>query len=213
VSLHEVGVLSGYLGATLGAAMVVPQIIRVVGNRSLPGVSALAWSLTVLTCFTWLLYGVRTHELPQIAGNVVIVSGAASIVLLVPNKTPAGARAIRLAVAMLAVSLVAVVASPTVVGLVAFSIGGCSSWPQVVASFTRDAGLPSAVSIGAWLLRCASQVAWLFYAVVIHDLPVTISACTLLASAILVLALERRRSHADVTETALAIVPAPAAVS
>jgi hypothetical protein len=64
--------------------------------------------------------------------------------------------------------------------------------------------LPSAVSIGAWLLRCVSQVSWLFYAIVIADLSVTISACTLLSSAILVLAFERRHSHAPLPEPVLA---------
>jgi uncharacterized protein with PQ loop repeat len=203
--LREIGVLSGYLGAALGAAMVIPQMIRVVRNRNLPGVSTLAWSLMGLACFTWLLYGVRTREIPQIAGNVVIVSGAIAIALLVPNETPVRVRATRLAAALLAVSMLAVVTSPTVLGLIAFSLAVFSSWPQVFASFTREAGLASAVSIGAWLLRGLSQVAWLFYAIVIQDLAVTISACTLLAGAIFVLAFERRRSHAGVTEPALAL--------
>jgi uncharacterized protein with PQ loop repeat len=205
-SLHEAAVLSGYLGAALGAAMVIPQMIRISRNRNLRGVSSLAWSLTGLSCFTWLLYGIQTHEVPQIAGNVVIVSGAVMIALLVPGQTAGRIRASRLAVAMLAVSLVAVVAWPTVLGLIAFGIGLCSSWPQVFASFTRDASMSSAVSRGAWVLRCGSQVAWLFYAVVIHDAVVTISACTLLTSGILVLVFERRRTApVEVAAPALAL--------
>ncbi len=198
--------VSGYLGAALGAAMVIPQMIRVVRNRTLAGVSSLAWSLTGLSCFTWLLYGVRTHEIPQIAGNVIIVTGAVMIALLVPSVAPRRIRAGALVAAMLALSLVAVVALPTVLGLAAFGIGVFSSWPQVIASFTRDPSLRSAVSRGAWALRCGSQLAWLFYAVVIHDVAVTISACTLLTSAILVLAFERRRTApVEIAEPALVL--------
>jgi uncharacterized protein with PQ loop repeat len=202
-SLHETAVLSGYLGAVFGAAMVIPQMIRVLRNRNLSGVSSLAWSLTGLSCFTWLLYGVRTHEIPQIAGNVVIVGGAVMIALLVPSHTTRRIRATRLAAAMLVVGLIAVVAWPTTLGLIAFGIGLCSSWPQVIASFMRDASMPSAVSRGTWVLRCGSQLAWLFYAVVIHDAVVTVSACTLLTTGILVLVFERR-------STAPAEVPVPA---
>ena len=75
----------GYFGSVLGVAMVVPQIVRTYRNRTLPGVSAMSWALTSISCFTWLLYGIRAAEPPQIPGNVLLVSGAVVVVLSVPS--------------------------------------------------------------------------------------------------------------------------------
>lgn len=191
--LHTLAVGSGYLGAALGMGMVIPQITRTLRNRAMPGVSALSWSLTAIGCATWLLYGVRARELPQIPGNVVIVSGAVLIALLAPSATTWNVRAARLAALLAVVGGIATVAPPTLLGLLAFAIGLVSSWPQLVTSLTRPAHVPSAVSISAWLMRCGSQVAWLFYALVVHDLAVTIAATVTLTSALVILAVELRR--------------------
>ena len=117
VDLHAIGVTSGYLGATLGVGMVVPQIVRTLRNRHLTGVSPLSWSLTVLACFTWLTYGLRTAEVPQIPGNVLIVSGSVVIVLLVPSAVSTRLRALRLAGAALRPGRCRCWAPPTVLGL------------------------------------------------------------------------------------------------
>src|ERR1044072_2789336 len=98
---------AGYLGSALGVAMVVPQILRTLRNRQLPGVSALSWALTAIACTTWLLYGVRTTEIPQIPGNVLLVSGAVAVVLLVPSRFSALPRALGLAGAGVVISAVA----------------------------------------------------------------------------------------------------------
>lgn len=193
VDLHVIGVASGYLGAALGVGMVVPQIVRTLRNRHLTGVSSLSWSLTALACFTWLLYGLRTAEAPQIPGNVLIVSGAIIVVLLVPSPLTVRIRALRLAAALIPLLAAGLWLPPTALGLLAFSIGLTAAWPQLVTSLTRPADVPSAVSTSAWLLRCASQLAWLCYALVLHDLTVTISATFTLASAITILAVELRR--------------------
>jgi uncharacterized protein with PQ loop repeat len=194
--LHSLAVASGYLGAALGMGMVVPQIARTLRNRAMPGVSALSWSLTAISCSTWLLYGVRARELPQIPGNVVIVSGAILIALLVPSATTLKTRAVRLGALLAAVGCVAAVAPPTMLGLLAFAIGLVSSWPQLITSLTRPVHVPSAVSISAWLMRCASQAAWLFYALVLNDLAVTIAATVTLTSALVILAVELKRRPA-----------------
>jgi uncharacterized protein with PQ loop repeat len=208
--LHSLAVGSGYLGAALGMGMVIPQIARTVRNRAMPGVSALSWSLTAISCSTWLLYGIRARELPQIPGNVVIVSGAVLIALLVPSVTAPRTRAARLAALLAVVGAVAAVAPPTLLGLLAFAIGLVSSWPQLITSLTRPVHVPSAVSISAWLMRCASQAAWLFYALVLHDLAVTIAATVTLTSALVILAVELRRRPAT---TAAGRTGAPAAMA
>lgn len=189
----ELAQLAGYLGSVLGVGMVLPQITRTLRDRTLPGVSAVSWSLTAVACTTWLLYGVRARELPQIPGNVLLVSGAVLVTLLVPSRVPSGTRAVRLLLAGLAVAMVALWAPTTAVGLLAFGIGLFSALPQLITSLRRPADEPSSLSISAWLMRCGSQSLWLWYAVVLHDVAVTISATVTLSSAIVILAVEARR--------------------
>jgi uncharacterized protein with PQ loop repeat len=194
--IHETAVASGYLGAALGVSMVVPQILRTFRDRSLPGVSALSWSLTALACLTWLLYGVRAREIPQIPGNIFIVAGAVVIVVSVPSAVSKGARGSRLAGVALALIIAAAVLPPDYIGYLAFAIGLTAAWPQTLESFSRVHEAQSAVSVPAWLLRAGSQACWLYYAVAMHDLTVTIAATVTLLSALLLLAIETRRAPA-----------------
>jgi uncharacterized protein with PQ loop repeat len=186
MNLHSVAEASGYLGSILGVAMVVPQIVRTYSNRALRGVSATSWALTALSCLTWMLYGVRSAELPQIPGNVLLVTGAVIVVLAVPSKASVGARAAVLVLGASALTALAFSLTPAVVGMVGFGIGLVSGVPQLLVSLTRRSR-DSAVSLLAWGLRIACQACWLFYAVAIDDVIVMISASFLLTNAALIL--------------------------
>jgi uncharacterized protein with PQ loop repeat len=203
--LHSLGNAAGYLGAALGVGMVVPQIVRTFRNRTRPGVSALTWALTALSCFTWMLYGFRAGEVPQIPGNILIVTGAVIIVLAVPALATPAERAVRLALPAAALVGLAIVLPPAAVGFIGFGIGLVAAVPQTVQSIRRPASSTSAVSIPAWLLRAASQVAWLAYALAHHDITVTISASFLLVSAVFLVVLESRRRPSEFDRAALAV--------
>jgi uncharacterized protein with PQ loop repeat len=190
--MSTIAVAAGYLGSALGVAMVVPQIVRTLRNRELPGVSALSWALTAVACTTWLLYGVRTAEIPQIPGNVLLVSGAVAVVLLVPSRTSRPVRALALVVAAVLVAVLAVLAPPAAIGTVGGAIGVVSGLPQLLRSVRRTAGV-SAVSATTWALRVASQACWLSYGALLGDLVVVFSALFLLTNALVVLALETAR--------------------
>jgi hypothetical protein len=70
----------------------------------------------------------------------------------------------------------------------------------------RRRSAESAVSQLTWVLRVASQAAWLFYAVVVGDVVVSVSASFLLMSALIVVVTEstRRPAHVPAVEPALA---------
>ena len=76
VDLHSLALAVGYFGAALGVAMVVPQIVRTLRNPELPGVSAASWGLFALASLSWLLYGVRADEVPQLPGNLLMIIGS-----------------------------------------------------------------------------------------------------------------------------------------
>jgi uncharacterized protein with PQ loop repeat len=193
----------GYLGSALGVAMVVPQMARTLRNRTMPGVSALSWGLLALTCTAWLLYGVRTGELPQIPGNILMVSGAMVIALAVPSARAVGARAAGLLAAALVLVGLAVVAPVEVIGALALGGALVSSVPQTIKSLARKDATQSAVSPLSWVLRIASQSCWLAYALAVHDTTVTVSAIVILSNAIVVLVREttRRPVTAPAVET------------
>ncbi len=183
--------------------MVIPQIARTYRNRALGGVSVLSWALSGLSSFTWLLYGIRAAELPQIPGNVLTVSGTVVIALAVPSAIGRSRRAVAIALPGLALVALATVLPPTALGFVAFGLGIVSMLPQTLRSLRRTAGEVSAVSIPTWVLFGVSQVCWLSYALVVHDLVVTISACWIIASSVAISSSElrqRRRSQPFNTE-------------
>src|ERR1700690_4359329 len=95
---HEFAFGFGCLGAALGVAMVVPQIVRIVRHPSLLGVSPISWALTVFGCLLWFTYGLRSGALPQLPRNLLLVCGAIAVVLLVKSPTSRARRAVLLAV-------------------------------------------------------------------------------------------------------------------
>lgn len=183
---------TGYLGSALGVAMVVPQILRTLRDRRVPGVSALSWALMAIACTAWLLYGIRTAEIPQIPGNVLLVSGAVVVALLVPSRTSQPVRALGLAVAGVFLGVLAFLAPAAAIGGIGGAIGVVSGLPQLVRSARRTAAV-SAVSPLAWGLRSVSQACWLSFALLLDDVVVALSAILLLTNALLVLLLETTR--------------------
>jgi uncharacterized protein with PQ loop repeat len=191
MTLHSLAFAFAYVGALLSVSMVVPQIARTLRHPTLGGVSPIAWSMSVIGCSLWLTYGLRTDSVPQIPGNILLVIGATAVVLLVPSPASRLRRAVTLGVVLAAFLAVAWRVPPEMVGYLAFAVGFTSSWPQLYDSVkTYRAGAKSGVSISAWVLRAASQVAWLTYALLAGDTPVAVSATMILASSSFLVVLE-----------------------
>lgn len=191
MTTHEIAFGFGYLGAALGVAMVVPQIVRIVRHPSLPGVSPASWSLLIFACLLWMTYGLRSGALPQIPGNVLLVSGAVAVVLLIKSPTSRARRGLLLALGAGLLEVTAWVIPPESIGYLAFAIGTISTWPQLYDSVGNwRAHINSGVSLSTWGLRIASQVCWLTYAVGTSDLPVGVGAAVALLTGIAMVALE-----------------------
>jgi uncharacterized protein with PQ loop repeat len=183
-----------YTGAALGVAMVIPQIARTLRHPSLSGVSALSWALTALGCSAWLIYGVRAQVWPQIPGNVLLISGAVAIVLLVPSAVSRRRRAAFLLGAWSVLATVALTLPAHSVGYLGFGIGLVAVWPQVRESVIGwRSGSESGLSITTWSLKAMSQLCWLSYALLATDVPVAFSASVALATTVFVATLEASR--------------------
>lgn len=199
-SLMEHATYLAHLGALLGVCMVVPQIVRIYRNRSLPGVSWLSWALMALTCLAWLLYGVRSHEAPQIPGNALALIGAVIVVLVVPSTMRSRDRVLGLTGAGLALVALAILLPTISVGFIAFGIGLIATLPQTIRSVTGSGQTASAVSVSTWILYAASQVCWLSFGLVMHDITVLIASTVVVTNALLVSASEslHRRAESEV---------------
>jgi uncharacterized protein with PQ loop repeat len=191
MTAHTLALALAYTGAVLGVVMVVPQILRTLAHPTLGGVSPMAWSMTVLGCSMWLTYGIRTMTVPQIPGNVLLVSGAVAVVLLVPSPASRRRRAATLGAVWAGFVAVALVVPPHLVGYIAVAIGFVSAWPQVYDSVvTWRAGVRSGVSITTWSIKAVSQMCWLSYALLATDVPVMISATVALGTSLTLVGLE-----------------------
>ncbi|MBI1375905.1 MAG: hypothetical protein GC157_00255 [Frankiales bacterium] len=199
MTLHTVALLLAYLGSAIGVAMVVPQIVRIVRHPSMPGVSPWAWAMTAVACSTWLTYGVRTGSLPQIPGNVLLISGAVTIVLLVPAAWPRRTRAVALLAGVTTAVAVSTHLPAELVGFLAFGLGLVGMWPQVIETVWLRRGMgPSALSLTSNALKVGSQLCWLSFALLTTDVPVVVSALMALSTNAVVslVELSRRRTAA-----------------
>ena len=197
MTVHTLALTLAYIGSAIGVTMVVPQILRIVRHPHMPGVSPWTWAITAVACSTWLTYGVRAGSLPQIPGNVLLISGAIAIVLLVPAAWSRSQRALALAVAIVAVVTVSTHLSPESVGFFAFGIGLVGMWPQVFETVWLRRGLgPSALSLTSNALKVGSQLCWLSFALLTADVPVVISALMALTTNAVISAVEVSRRRA-----------------
>jgi uncharacterized protein with PQ loop repeat len=197
-----------YVASAIGVAMVVPQIHRIVRNPAMGGVSPWTWAVTVVSCTVWISYGVRTASMPQVPGNILLVAGAASVVLLVPVAWRPRTRALVLAVLTTGVVLVSLRLPAEAVGFLALGIGLFGMWPQVFETVWLRRGMgPSAVSLTSTSLKLASQSLWLTFAFLTADRPVLVAATMLLATNTIVAVVERSRRRAVASGQATAPKP------
>jgi uncharacterized protein with PQ loop repeat len=190
----------GYLGATLGVIMVVPQIVRIVRHPTLAGVSTMSWAVTALSCLGWMVYGIRTDAAPQIPGNLLLLTGAAAVVLLVTYGPSRSRRALLLGLAAAALLTITTTIPAQDVGYFSFVLGLFSAWPQLFDSINSwRTHAVSGVSVSTWIVRVGSQICWLTYAIGTPDLAVGIAASVNLSMAVAMVALETSaRSSANV---------------
>lgn len=197
MSPADLGTALAYLGSAIGVAMVIPQISRIVRHPHMGGVSPWTWAITVVSCTTWIAYGVRTGSMPQIPGNILLVSGAIAIVLLVPAAWSRSVRAAGLAVVTVAMVGVSTLMEPATAGFFALAIGLTGMWPQVFETVWLRRGMgPSAISLTSQVLKVVSQLCWLAFAVLTLDVPVLAAAIMTLATNFVITGVEMARRRA-----------------
>lgn len=192
-----------YIASAIGVLMVAPQIVRIVKNPTLGGVSPWTWAITSVSCSLWITYGLRSGSMPQVPGNIFLVSGAIAIVLLVPAAWSRRSRALLLVGVAAVLIAVSTRLSPEAVGFLALAIGLTGMWPQVFETVWLRRGMgPSAISMTSQVLKLVSQCLWMTFALITIDVPVIVAATMTLSTNLVVTVVEsaRRRGYEPVPE-------------
>ncbi len=193
----------GYIGAILVSALALPQLVKILRERDAAGVSVPAWIMQALCCLTFLIYGLRLAQMPQIMGNILPVIGALAIVavaLVSRRKLSAGVVVIASLAAVLYIALMFMIPVLAVGGL-AVLWAFVARWPQVVDSIAASRrSVPTTVSPATWYLMIAAMTFWLIYGVMMMDIPVLATNVIGILAAIIILVAEYRNSGNSLTE-------------
>jgi MtN3 and saliva related transmembrane protein len=169
----------GYAGAVLMTSMSLPQIARILRDRSAAGVSLLTWLIFALSGTSWLAYGLILGAPAIIAGNVPFIATTVPVVILLLRQQrgwPLGA-AIVVPVVVVPVLVAALAQLPAAVpSSLAVVCGVLTTLPQLLESISRRrAGQSSEVSMTTLLLLLAGQSLWLTYGLARPDAPIIIT--------------------------------------
>ncbi len=185
----------GYIGAALVAAIAVPQLVKILREREADGVSVPAWIMQALCCLTFLIYGLRIAQLPQVVGNVLPVAGALGVVAvtLIARKQLSTVVVV-LSVLVTVVYVAAMFAIPPIaVGAMAAVWAFIARWPQVVDSIDSSRkGMATTVSPASWYLMIAAMSAWMVYGIMLGDIPVLATNVIGIVASIIILVAEYR---------------------
>lgn len=185
----------GYIGAVLVSALALPQLVTILRDRDAVGVSVPAWIMQALSCLTFLIYGLRIFELPQIMGNVLPVIGALAIVVvaLVARQQLSVAYVVLSSLVLVSYVGLMFVIPPLAVGGLAAVWAFIARWPQVADSVKASRqGVATSVSPATWYLMIAAMGSWMVYGIMLMDLPVLATNVVGIIASIIILIAEHR---------------------
>lgn len=181
----------GFLGGILGFLISIPQLIRVVKNKSQVGVSLTTWLIIMVSCFNWTAYGFRVHSLSQIVTNFVAAALAVTLsFILMRAYVPLWLNVLILASLGTFCSVLVTYAPVGIMDAWLYA-ALVSRVPQAWASFqSMRLGRRSVVSISTYVLSGISALAWIVYGVLAGLEPVAYFSIVIALFSLLVVAFE-----------------------
>lgn len=179
-------VLLEIVAVALNIFFVWPQTIRVLRTKSLAGISAISWTLSVILFVVWGTYAIQEHYWSLLIANASCLVGAT--ILLVagvrfgwPKRTLAAAAAgVTAAIVLSLLSSIVLVAIMTV-------SGAALRLPQIV-KLLRSQDV-TGVSATTWLLSTATAATWLVISTSRHATGAMIANIAALVMGLVLLAL------------------------
>lgn len=176
--------LSGLLAATLITACVVPQVVSVIRERDVGGVSVTAASLATASCVAWTAYALAVGMmLPALSSALgAFTWGVIAVTAAVKNRSRPSAWVVLWAAVVAATWMVGGVA---VLGVVLLAEALTNTVPQAVRARTEVQG----VSLPTYLMMTTGALSWVVYGVVVSDLPLSASSALKAAVSIYIVVL------------------------
>ena len=188
-----------YAGSVLMTAMSLPQIARILRDRSAAGVSLLTWIIFALSGASWFAYGLLVQAPGIIVGNIPFLSTTLPVVmlLLVRQRNWSWLLAIAAPLAAAATVVMVLLQLPSSVsGGIGVACGLLTTVPQLIESLNRRrAGLPSEVSLATLGLLPTGQLLWLSYGIFRPDVPIILTNVVAVFVTVSLLVVEGGRSR------------------
>ena len=188
-----------YAGSVLMTAMSLPQIARILRDRSAAGVSLLTWIIFALSGASWFAYGLLVQAPGIIVGNIPFLSTTLPVVmlLLVRQRNWTWLLAIAAPLAAAATVVMVLLQLPSSVsGGIGVACGLLTTVPQLIESLNRRrAGLPSEVSLATLGLLLTGQLLWLSYGIFRPDVPIILTNVVAVFVTVSLLVVEGGRSR------------------
>ena len=189
-----------YAGSVLMTAMSLPQIARILRDRSAAGVSLLTWIIFALSGASWFAYGLLVQAPGIIVGNIPFLSTTLPVVmlLLVRQRNWSWLPAIAVPLVTAAAVVIVLLQLPSAVsGGIGVACGLLTTVPQLIESLgRRRAGLPSEVSLATLGLLLTGQLLWLSYGIFRPDVPIILTNVVAVLVTVSLLAVEGSRRTA-----------------
>ena len=192
-----------YAGSVLITSMSLPQIARILRDRSAAGVSLLTWMIFALSGASWFAYGLLVQAPGIIVGNIPFLSTTLPVVMLLLVRQRAWPWPAAIAVpALVAAAIVALLLQlpAGVSASIGVTCGLLTTVPQLVESLSRRrAGLPSEVSLATLGLLLTGQLLWLSYGIFRPDVPIILTnvVAVFVTGSLLAVEGSRRTTRAD----------------
>ncbi len=188
-----------YAGSVLMTSMSLPQIARIVRDRSADGVSLLTWLIFALSGASWFAYGLILQAPGIIVGNVPFIATTLPVVMLLLRRQRnwSWPWAVVAPVAGVVAAVAILLQLPSAVsGGIGVACGLLTTVPQLLESLRRRReGLASEVAMGTLVLLLAGQCLWLSYGIFRPDVPILLTNVVAVTVTVCLLVVEggRRR--------------------
>jgi uncharacterized protein with PQ loop repeat len=78
--------LLGWVATLVGAALAVPQLVRLVRTRNIEGLSLVGWQIALVLNIAWTMHGISIGQVPQILSSSLALFTTVPILVLMAHE-------------------------------------------------------------------------------------------------------------------------------
>ena len=187
---------------SLSLVCTLPQAYRVLVHNTVEGVSPPTQLQGFAGSILWIVYGLHSGTYLVVLANMMTIVGVGIVIVqMVRHKTIGSTRVATVEVGVLALSLLLLMLSPTMLAFVAVVVGSTGILPQVIRA-ARTQHL-TGVSVATYAIIAVMSMSWFAYGIMIDDYFVAAPNFIIVPSAAFI-AFRAVRSHQLHSKTSVA---------